>query len=173
VWASIWRQRPGVRGVSFGIAFPRISRVGRENVSLSGAPGCSPAAPGRGIATSLGRPPAANQVTGTGAGRASQLRAAAATSTVRAPAADTPPSRVSDRELASSVCSTRCVPERRLTRWTGAAKDSCTGSPFATSTQRLVRRARGVRTARCTTKRLPRTQPTGALRAIVAVTTTF
>ena len=47
---------------------PKISLIGRENVSRSGAPGCSPAAPGRGVATSFGRPPAANQVTGWGAG---------------------------------------------------------------------------------------------------------
>ena len=171
--ASTRCQRPGVFGDSLGIREPKISAIGRENVSRNGAPGCSPAAPGRGVATSFGSPPAANHVTGSGAGSVSQPRGAAATSTVRAPAAETLPSSVSVRSSPGSACSVRCVPERTLTRETCAANDSCTGSPSSTSTQRLESRAFGVRTARVTRKLLPSTQFTGAERAIVAVTTTF
>ncbi len=153
---------------------PKISLVGRENVRRRGAPGCRPAAPGLGVATSFGSPPALNQVTGSGAGQGlPPARRGSDEDGARARLGDGAVELEDPREARAGRAGVRWVPERRLTRETCATNSSCTGSPSATSTQRLASRAFGVRTARETSNELPRIQPTGAERVIVAVTTIF
>ena len=93
--------------------------------------------------------------------------------TVRALDADTVPGSVSERDVGGSLCTAWWLPERMLTRSTGAANESLTGEPAGTSSQRLLMRACGVRTARCSRNVRPSTQLTGAERVIVAVITTF
>src|SRR4029077_16525435 len=108
----------------------------------------------------------ANHVTGTWSGRVSQLRGAAATSTVRALDADTEPGSVSERDVGGSLRTAWWLPERMLKRSTGAANESLMGEPAGTSSQRLLIRAFGVRTVRCSRKVRPSTQLTGAERVI-------
>src|SRR5271170_2429577 len=83
VWLSACRHVPDAPEERVGRAEPRTSATGFEKVRRSGVAG-ETAAPGGGLAATLGRLPAGNQVTGSGGLSRSHERAALAIRTVPA-----------------------------------------------------------------------------------------
>ena len=134
MWLSVWRQRPGVLGESFGRAVPSTSATGLENVMRIGVAGVS-TAPGAGLLTATGKRAGGNQLTATGAPSRSQGRGAAATSTV--PAAALIPS-ATERRTPPVSRRTRWPPVPEATALTGRSNLTRTTDPDGTVSQRSL-----------------------------------